>query len=717
MDIAAPHPRVQRALDVDRDPGQAEAALLGDRQLVGEPFQLRVDDRGRGGVEPRLHDQQAVHDPELGRRQAHAKRVAHDRDHLLGLALELRPEARQLRGPRLQHRVPEGPYLGERRRPALARLRSSSATASSPGPSGLSGCSSRRAVGSGESLIGASVGQRAGTAAHCGSTSTLTAAPRSCAARGEPLDRLADGGHRLRSVLGLDQQLTAVAAAQPEAGSRPQELGAGGQPARQRPANPFGDRLDALGLGGRQLDPDQVREGRIAKRSAPLELAGEEALGVVGRRVADRRGLGRQGLDQHPAAPLAAPAAPGELGHEREGALLGAEVGEAKRRVGVEHHAQHHIGEVVSLGDHLGADQDARLRLLEAAQDLGDGRPRWAALSESRRNTGRGATASSSRVARRSVPGAVAGEGDRAALGARLRDRLGVAAVVTLKALLALVEDQRDLAVGALEGVPAGSAADERRPATPVEEDDRLGARLADLGERLQRARVKRARPGRAATQVHDLDRRQLAAVGPARQLEPPQAQPALGPGRGAAGEQRRPRFARPVAGHLARVVARIALLLVGGVVLLVDHHQAEVAHRGEDRRARADADPRLARVQALPLVAALARRQPRVEQRHAVAEPRREPRDRLGRQPDLGNEHDRALPPLERRLGGRQVDLGLARARDPVQQVLAAGAAVHRRDDRLDRRASARPTAAAGSTGRRPPPPAGAAGVARGGA
>ena len=122
--------------------------------------------------------------------------------------------------------------------------------------------------------------------------------------------------------------------------------------------------------------------------------------------------------------------------------------------------------------------------------------------------------------------------------------------------------------------------------------------------------------------------------------------------------------------------------------MLLVDHHQAEVAHRGEDRRARADADPRLARMQALPLVAALARRQPRMEQRHAVAEPRREPRDRLGRQPDLRHEHDRALPPLQRRLGGRQVDLGLARARDPVQQVLAAGAAVHRRDDRLDRRA-----------------------------
>ena len=67
---------------------------------------------------------------------------------------------------------------------------------------------------------------------------------------------------------------------------------------------------------------------------------------------------------------------------------------------------------------------------------------------------------------------------------------------MTLKALLALVEDQGDLALGAVEGVPAGSARDEGRPTSPVEEDDRLGARPAQLGERLQAARVKGARAG-----------------------------------------------------------------------------------------------------------------------------------------------------------------------------------------------------------------------------
>ena len=34
VDVAAADTSVQRALDVDRHPGQAEAAFLGDRQLV-----------------------------------------------------------------------------------------------------------------------------------------------------------------------------------------------------------------------------------------------------------------------------------------------------------------------------------------------------------------------------------------------------------------------------------------------------------------------------------------------------------------------------------------------------------------------------------------------------------------------------------------------------------------------------------------------------------
>src|SRR6185295_6946556 len=257
-------------------------------------------------------------------------------------------------------------------------------------------------------------------------------------------------------------------------------------------------------------------------------------------------------------------------------------------------------------------------------------------------------------------------------------------AVVTPKALLAFVEDQRDLAVRALEGVTAGPAGNEWGPAAPVEKHDRLGLRLADLSQRLGGAGMKRAPPGRATANVHDLDGRQLAAVSPTRQLEPWQAQPTLRPGGGASRQERGLRLARPVAGDLARVVAWIALLLVGGVVLLVDDHQAQLAHRSEGRRTRAHADERFARGKALPLVAAFARREARVKQRHSIPEARREPRDRLGREPDLGNEDDRSLPSLERRLRGRQINLRLARSSDPVQQVLTTGGPVHRGDDRV---------------------------------
>jgi hypothetical protein len=106
--------------------------------------------------------------------------------------------------------------------------------------------------------------------------------------------------------------------------------------------------------------------------------------------------------------------------------------------------------------------------------------------------------------------------------------------------------------------------------------------------------------------------------------------------------------------------------------VLLVDHDQAELADRGEDGRARADADARLAAAQALPLVVALARRERRVEHGEAVAEPRPEARHRLRGEADLGHEHDRAAAAGQGRLDRGQVDLGLARAGDAVQQQLA---------------------------------------------
>ena len=105
------------------------------------------------------------------------------------------------------------------------------------------------------------------------------------------------------------------------------------------------------------------------------------------------------------------------------------------------------------------------------------------------------------------------------------------------------------------------------------------------------------------------------------------------------------PRLLRAVGGDAARVVARVALVLVGRLVLLVDDHEAELRERREDGRARADGDPRLAAAQAQPLVVALALAELRVQHRDRVAEARLEARDRLRRERDLGHEHEHRLP------------------------------------------------------------------------
>ena len=70
------------------------------------------------------------------------------------------------------------------------------------------------------------------------------------------------------------------------------------------------------------------------------------------------------------------------------------------------------------------------------------------------------------------------------------------------------------------------------------------------------------------------------------------------------------------------------------------------------------------------------------MEDRDPVAEAGAEAADGLRRQPDLGDEHDRAQPPLERRVARLEVHLGLAAAGRAVQEEIRAEPLVHRADD-----------------------------------
>ncbi len=80
----------------------------------------------------------------------------------------------------------------------------------------------------------------------------------------------------------------------------------------------------------------------------------------------------RVGLDEDLALRFAAAGAAGDLGEQLEGALGGAEVGQVEREVGIEHADQGDVGEVESLGDHLGADEDVELLAAEVAQGVAE---------------------------------------------------------------------------------------------------------------------------------------------------------------------------------------------------------------------------------------------------------------------------------------------------------------------------------------------------------
>ncbi len=289
----------------------------------------------------------------------------------------------------------------------------------------------------------------------------------------------------------------------------------------------------------------------------------------------------RQGLDDHLSPGLAAAAAPGELGDHREGALLGAEVGEAQRRVGVEDRAQRHLGEVVALGDHLGADQDRAARLVEAAEDAGVGaasgggvgvepedRHRVEAAGQQRLDL-LGADAGPRQSVVESQSGQDAGSGSAWAQWWQTRRPLWRWTISETSQLgqLQCRPQERQVSQGA-------------KPRRLTITIALAPARRTAL-QRLPGGGVQRPRARIGLAHVDHLDRRHPAAVDPARQLQPRQLQPRLRARRRGAGDQHGPALLGAPASDGAGVVGGVPLLLVGGIVLLVDHDQPEVLGPG----------------------------------------------------------------------------------------------------------------------------------------
>ena len=125
---------------------------------------------------------------------------------------------------------------------------------------------------------------------------------------------------------------------------------------------------------------------------------------------------------------------------------------------------------------------------------------------------------------------------------------------------------------------------------------------------------------------------------------------------------------------QIARRIAQAVLLLVGRVVLLVHHDQAQLAQRREHRHARAQQHARLAALGAGPGLQAFAIGQAAMHHRQAIRpdqrlQTRAQRAFQLRRQIDFGH-HQQYLASCRQDLLGRpQVDLGLAAARHTVQQ------------------------------------------------
>ena len=161
----------------------------------------------------------------------------------------------------------------------------------------------------------------------------------------------------------------------------------------------------------------------------------------------------------------------------------------------------------------------------------------------------------------------------------------------------------------------------------------------------------------------------------------------ALGPGCRAAQDEHRSVVLGALSGDRPGVVAGVALVLVGGFVLLVHHDQSDVFQRREGGRARAHADPGLAPRQAQPLIAAGSIGQPRVQYGDRLPEAGREPPERLGSHRDLRHQHDRT-PAAAKGLADRpEVDLGLARPRNAMKQKPPHVPLTDRGEDGLKRR------------------------------
>src|SRR5579862_2989752 len=172
-------------------------------------------------------------------------------------------------------------------------------------------------------------------------------------------------GERAGTV-GLADELCAVAGAQTQERRRAEQL----VPAEAR-LQLLEDAHRVAELRPGDDETDEVPEGRVAELAPAVELAREEARHVVTRRIRDRASVRLERLHDHASRRVAA-AASGQLRQELEGALLRAEVRQTEPGVGVDDGCELDAGEVMSLRDHLRADEHRALGAREPLERVAE---------------------------------------------------------------------------------------------------------------------------------------------------------------------------------------------------------------------------------------------------------------------------------------------------------------------------------------------------------
>ena len=137
---------------------------------------------------------------------------------------------------------------------------------------------------------------------------------------------------------------------------------------------------------------------------------------------------------------------------------------------------------------------------------------------------------------------------------------------------------------------------------------------------------------------------------------------------------------------HVAGVVDDAVFLLVGALVFLIDHDQAEFGERQEQRRAGADDHLRLAAGDGAPQPFALARRHARMPLGRAHAKTLGEAVEKLRRQRNLGHQDQRLASGDERRRDRLEIDLRLAGSGHAFEQEWLERARLDRCAERLRR-------------------------------